>query len=77
MAALRTRLRHLWLAVQLLPGGLASAQQRQLLAEMRQLSRELPVILRHPIPQAMAELEVMREELAVSPPLRNQNPPPR
>ena len=62
MAALLTRLRHLWLGVQLLPGLVASAQQRQLLAEMRQLGRELPIILRQPIPQAMAELEMMRGE---------------
>ena len=62
MHALLTRLRHLWLGLRLLPGLLSSTQQRQLLAEMRHLCRELPIILKQPIPQAMAELELMRGE---------------
>ncbi|MBK7897699.1 MAG: lasso peptide biosynthesis protein [Anaerolineaceae bacterium] len=62
MNAFLTRLRHLWLGLRLLPGLLASTQQRQLLAEMRHLCRELPIILKQPIPQAMAELEMMGEE---------------
>ena len=62
MHALLTRLRHLWLGLRLLPGLLTSAQQRQLLAEMRQLGHELPILLKQPIPQAMAELEMMRAE---------------
>jgi hypothetical protein len=62
MHALLTRLRHLWLGLRLLPGLLVSAQQRQLLAEMRHLCRELPTILKQPIPLAMAKLETVREE---------------
>ena len=60
MHTLFTRLRHLWLGLRLLPGLLASSQQRQLLAEMRALGHQLPSILKQPIPQAMAELEKMR-----------------
>ncbi len=62
MHALLTRLRHLWLGLRLLPGLLSNAQQRQLLTEMRHLCRELPIILKQPIPQAMAELETMKGE---------------
>lgn len=62
MHALLARLRHLWLGLRLLPGLLTNAQQRQLLAEMRQLGRELPLLLQKPLPQAMAELETMKGE---------------
>lgn len=62
MHALLTRLRHFWLGLRLLPGLLISRSQRQLLAEMRSLGRELPILLKKPIPQAMAELEMMRGE---------------
>ncbi len=62
MHALLTRLRHLSLGLRLLPGLLSNAQQRQLLTEMRHLCRELPIILKQPIPQAMAELETMKRE---------------
>lgn len=62
MLALLTRLRHLWLGPRLLPGLLTNAQQRQLLAEMRHLCQELPIILKQPIPQAMAELETLKRE---------------
>jgi len=62
MHAFLTRLHHLWLGLRLLPGLLASAQQRQLLAEMRHLCRELTTLLKQPLPQAMAELELMRGE---------------
>jgi hypothetical protein len=59
MPALLTRLRHLWLGLRLLPGLLMNAHQRQLLAEMHKLARQLPRILEQPIPQAMAQLEMM------------------
>ena len=59
MNALFARLRHLWLGLRLLPGLLTSVHQRQLLAEMRQLGRELPLLLQKPLPKAMAELEMM------------------
>jgi len=59
MHALLTRLLHLWLGLRLLPGLLMDAHQRQLLAEMRQLGRQLPDILKQPIPQAMTQLEMM------------------
>lgn len=59
MRALLTRLRHLRLGLRLLPGLLTDAHQRQLLAEMRQIGRQLPDILKQPIPQAMAQLEKM------------------
>ena len=62
MNALFARLRHLWLGLRLLPGLLIYPQQRQLLAEMRQFGRELPLLLQKPLPQAMAELETMRQE---------------
>ena len=62
MNALLTRLRHLWLGLWLLPGLITSPQQRQLLAEMGQLSRKLPHLLQMPIPQTMAELETARLE---------------
>lgn len=62
MAALLTRLRHLWLGLQLLPGLLTNTQQRLLLSEMRKLAQQLPHILKQPVPQAMAKLEMMREK---------------
>ncbi|MCB8925067.1 MAG: lasso peptide biosynthesis protein [Ardenticatenaceae bacterium] len=62
MNSLLTRLRHLLLGLRLLPDLLRNAQQRQLLAEMRVLGHQLPGILKQPLPQAMAELEMMRLE---------------
>lgn len=64
MPALRTRIRHLLLGLRLLPGLAVKPQQRQLLGEMRALARQLPFILKQPIPQAMAQVErmVMVEE---------------
>ena len=62
MHSLLTRLHHLWLGLSLLPSLLSNSSQRQLLAEMRTLARELPILLKKPIPQAMAELEMMRGE---------------
>ena len=62
MHALITRLRHLWLGLQLLPGLLIFGSQRELLAEMRALGRQLPKLLQQPLPQAMAALETMRKE---------------
>ncbi len=59
MHALLTRLLHLWLGLRLLPGLLTNAHLRQLLAEMRQVGRQLPDFLKQPIPQAMAQLETM------------------
>jgi hypothetical protein len=62
MPALRTRIRHLLLGLRLLPGLVGHMQQRQLLGEMRALARQLPFILKQPIPQAMAQLEKMVAE---------------
>lgn len=62
MRALLTRLRHLWLGLRLLPGLLTNGHQRQLLAEMRALGRQLPDILQRPIPQAMSQLEAITLE---------------
>lgn len=62
MRAFLTRLRHLWLGLRLLPGLLTRAPQRQLLAEMRALGRQLPGLLKQPIPQAMASLEAMPQK---------------
>lgn len=62
MQAIFTRLRHFWLGLRLLPSLLLHPQQRQLLAEMRALSHQLPIILKQPIPQAMAQLENWEEE---------------
>ena len=59
MHALIARLRHLWLGLRLLPGLLIFGSQRELLAEMRTLGRQLQKLLQQPIPQAMAELEMM------------------
>ncbi len=50
------RLRHLWLALTCLPGLLVNGRQRQLLAEMRALCRQLPVVLQAPLPDALASL---------------------
>ncbi|HFQ93957.1 MAG TPA: lasso peptide biosynthesis B2 protein [Anaerolineae bacterium] len=52
----QTRLAHLNLAASRLPGLAARGAQRQLLAEMRQLCRQLPAILQQPLPEAMAQL---------------------
>lgn len=72
MHTLLTRLRHFWLGVRLLPGLLTNTQQRQLLAEMRKLGRQLPHILKQPFPQAMAELETKRLERPFSLPPESQ-----
>jgi Transglutaminase-like superfamily len=61
MYALLTRLRHFWLGLRLLPS-LLQPQQRQLLADMRALSRQLPIMLKQPIPQAMAQLESLEQK---------------
>lgn len=52
----QTRLQHWQLAVGCLPTLLSQSSQRSLLAEMRQLCRQLPALLEQPIPEAMAEL---------------------
>ena len=57
MHTLPTRLRHWWLALQLLPSLLSQPEQRQLLSEMRSLCRRLPSVLEQAIPQAMTYLE--------------------
>jgi hypothetical protein len=62
MPALRTRIRHLSLGLRLLPGLLVHNHQRQLLAEMRNFGRQLPTFLKQPIPQAMAQLDMMEGE---------------
>ncbi|VAW31275.1 hypothetical protein MNBD_CHLOROFLEXI01-812 [hydrothermal vent metagenome] len=62
MQSLLTRLRHLWLGLRLLPSLLFHPQQRRLLAEMGALSRQLPTLLKQPIPQAMAQLESLAQE---------------
>ena len=62
MHPLLTRLRHLWLGLRLQPSLLTQSRQRELLAEMRSLSRQLPIILKQPIPQAMSLLESMNQE---------------
>lgn len=54
-----TRLRHLWLGLRLLPELLVNGHRRQLLTEMRVLCRQLPAILKQPIPLAMVQLETM------------------
>lgn len=50
------RIRHLWLAVALLPGLLRSREQRALLRDMRALIRRLPHLLEAPLPEAMHTL---------------------
>jgi hypothetical protein len=62
MPALSTRIRHLLLGLRLLPSLVVKPQQRQLLGEMRALARQLPFILKQPIPQAMTQLETMVTE---------------
>ncbi len=57
MNALFTRLRHLGLGLRLLPGLSTNANERALLAEMRNLGQQLPELLKQPIPQALAQLE--------------------
>ena len=53
---MKTRLRHGWLAISLLPQLLVSRQQRQLLGQMRAFCRHLPGHLQQPLPQAMQQL---------------------
>ncbi len=52
----QTRKRHLGTTLSCLPSLLQNARQRSLLAEMRTLCRQLPVVLEQPIPQALADL---------------------
>ena len=52
----QTRLAHLHLAAARLPVLAGQRDQRRLLAEMRQLCRRLPAVLRQPLPEAMAQL---------------------
>jgi hypothetical protein len=49
----RTRLEHVTIAAATAPGWLLWAERRRLLAEMRQLCRQLPSMLQQPLPQAM------------------------
>ena len=53
---MKTRLRHLWLALATLPGLLRDGRQRRLFAEMRALSRRLPQLMQQPLPDAMQAL---------------------
>ncbi len=57
----QTRLAHLNLAASRLSGLAARGEERQLLAEMRQLCRGLPAILQRPLPEAMAQLTLEEE----------------
>ena len=50
---MRERLHNLFLLCKLLPMLMASAAQRQLLAEMMRFLRELPAIMKRPLPDAM------------------------
>lgn len=54
--SLQTRLTHLNLAASLAPALVSNGSWRQLLAEMRQLCRQLPGMLQEPLPLAMARL---------------------
>lgn len=59
------RIRHLWLALSLLPGLLRSREQRMLLRDMRALVRRLPAILEAPLPEAMQTLTPPAESLSL------------
>ena len=72
MIALFTRLNHLWIGVRLLPSLLVQPNRRKLLAEMRELSRRLPAILKQPTPQAMTQLETNQQERPFPLPPENQ-----
>ena len=50
------RLRHLWLALTVLPVLLFDARQRRLFGEMRAFARRLPQALAAPLPEALAAL---------------------
>ncbi len=51
-----TRLRHLWLALAVLPGLLGNREQRQVLAAMRVFCRQLPEVLKRPLPDALRKI---------------------
>lgn len=58
-----SRVRHVWLALTLLPGLLLFKSQRQLLAEMRLFCRALPQKLQGNLQTALREMTPMRQNL--------------
>jgi len=53
---MRTRLRHVWLALTTLPGLIVSPRRRALFGEMRSFERRLPAALRSPLLDALPQL---------------------
>ena len=51
-----TRLRHAWLALVALPGLTVSRPRRALFREMRAFTRNLPALLKAPLPEAMQRI---------------------
>lgn len=58
-----SRVRHIWLALALLPGLLFSSRQRHLFAEMRQFCRALPQKLHGNLQAALKELTPIQQDL--------------
>jgi len=59
------RLRHLWLALTVLPVLLFDARQRRLFGEMRAFARRLPQALAAPLPEALAALTSPTSDLGL------------
>lgn len=53
---LKTRLRHWWLALMVLPRLVVDREQRRLLSAMRGFSQRLPQMMQRPIPEAMQQI---------------------
>ncbi|HJW82929.1 MAG TPA: hypothetical protein VJ754_01370, partial [Anaerolineae bacterium] len=62
-----TRLRHAWLAPVALSGLLISRPRRALFREMRAFTRNLPALLRAPLPEAMQRILPAGAEAHVPP----------
>ncbi len=56
---MKARLRHIGLALAALPGLMISARRRALFREMRDFARNLPAVLKSPLPVAMQQITPM------------------
>jgi hypothetical protein len=63
-----TRLRHIYLAIKLLPVLFIHHQARSWLGEMRQFCRELPAVLKQPLPLALAQIEPPANHITLAEP---------
>ncbi|HKZ85801.1 MAG TPA: lasso peptide biosynthesis B2 protein [Anaerolineae bacterium] len=66
---MKARLRHIGLALAALPGLMISARRRALFREMRAFARNLPAVLKSPLPAAMQQITPLSQPSGDSEPV--------